>query len=116
MPYLFRKKGVGPLIGTRTWGGLVGTWDTPPFIDGGRMVAPRGGFFDTDGEWAVEAEGIAPDIHVMQDPAEEAKGRDPQLLKAIEEALRLLETEGIELKAEPEAPIRWKRPDYWKKD
>lgn len=115
MPYMFREKGIGPLIGTRTWGGLVGTWDTPPFIDGGRMVAPRGGFFDTEGEWAVEAEGIAPDIHVMQDPAEQAKGNDPQLLKAIEEALRLVEKEGIELKKEPEAPIRWKRPDYFEK-
>ncbi|MFP4489546.1 MAG: PDZ domain-containing protein, partial [Bacteroidales bacterium] len=114
MPYMFREKGIGPLIGTQTWGGLVGTWDTPPFIDGGGMVAPRGGFFDTDGEWAVEAVGIAPDIHVMQDPAEEAKGNDPQLLKAIEETLRLIETEGIELKEEPPAPVRWKRPDYFK--
>ncbi|MCF8222854.1 MAG: PDZ domain-containing protein [Bacteroidales bacterium] len=110
MPYMFREKNIGPLIGTRTWGGLVGTWDTPPFIDGGRMVAPRGGFFDTDGEWAVEAEGVAPDIHVMQDPAAEAKGNDPQLLRAVEEALKLLETEGVELKKEPEPPVRWKRP------
>jgi len=109
LPYMFREKNIGPLIGTRTWGGLVGTWDTPPFIDGGGMVAPRGGFFDTDGEWAVEAEGVAPDIHVMQDPAEEAKGNDPQLLRAVEEALKLLETEEIELKKEPEPPVRWKR-------
>ncbi len=114
MPYMFREKGIGPLIGTQTWGGLVGTWDTPPFIDGGGMVAPRGGFFDTDGKWAVEAVGIAPDIHVMQDPAEEAKGNDPQLLRAVKETLRLIETEGIELKEEPPAPIRWKRPDYFK--
>ncbi|MFO7754641.1 MAG: PDZ domain-containing protein [Bacteroidales bacterium] len=114
MPYMFREKDIGPLIGTQTWGGLVGTWDTPPFIDGGGMVAPRGGFFDTDGEWAVEAVGIAPDIHVMQDPAEEAKGNDPQLLKSIEETLRLIETEGIELKEEPPAPVRWRRPDYFK--
>ena len=114
MPYMFREKGVGPLIGTRTWGGLVGTWDTPPFIDGGRMVAPRGGFFDLDGDWAVEAVGVAPDIHVMQMPAEEAKGKDPQLLKAIEEALRLVEIEGTELKEEPAPPVRWRRPDYFK--
>ena len=113
MPYMFRKKGIGPLIGTRTWGGLVGTWDTPRFIDGGSMVAPRGGFFDTNGEWAVEAVGIEPDIQVLQDPAEEAKGNDPQLLRAIEETLRLVETEGIELKAEPKPPVRWKRPDYF---
>ena len=77
------------------------------------MIAPRGGFFDTNGEWAVEAVGIEPDIQVLQDPAEEAKGNDPQLLRAIEEALRLVETEGIELKAEPKPPVRWKRPDYF---
>lgn len=111
LPYMFHDQKIGPLVGTRTWGGLVGTWDTPPFIDGGRMVAPRGGFFDADGEWAVEGEGIAPDIEVIQDPAELAKGNDPQLERAVEEALRLMATEGIELKPEPAAPIRWKRPN-----
>ncbi|HKK73910.1 MAG TPA: PDZ domain-containing protein [Saprospiraceae bacterium] len=110
LPYMFRDQKIGPLVGTRTWGGLVGTWDTPPFIDGGRMVAPRGGFFDKNGEWAVEGEGIAPDIEVIQDPAELAKGKDPQLEKAVEEALRLLKTEEVELKPEPPAPVRWKRP------
>lgn len=110
LPYMFRDQKIGPLVGTRTWGGLVGTWDTPPFIDGGRMVAPRGGFFDKNGEWAVEGEGIAPDIEVIQEPAELAEGKDPQLEKAVEEALRLLKTEGIELKPEPPAPVRWKRP------
>jgi tricorn protease len=110
LPYMFKDQKIGPLVGTRTWGGLVGTWDTPPFIDGGRMVAPRGGFFDKNGEWAVEGEGIAPDIEVIQEPAELAKGHDPQLEKAVEEALRLLKTEGIELKPEPPAPVRWKRP------
>lgn len=110
MPYLFRRQGVGPLIGTRTWGGLVGTWDTPPFVDGGRMVAPRGGFFDVDGEWAVEAEGVPPDIEVRQTPAAVIAGRDPQLERAVQEALRLLETQAVELKPEPAPPVRWRRP------
>ncbi len=110
LPYMFRKMDIGPLIGTRTWGGLVGTWDTPLFIDGGRMVAPRGGFFNTDGEWAVEGEGVAPDIEVFQHPAEVLKGNDPQLEAAVREALRLLELNPVELKPEPEAPIRWRRP------
>lgn len=110
LPYMFRKLGIGPIVGKLTWGGLVGTWDTPPFIDGGRMVAPRGGFFDTDGEWAVEGDGVAPDIEVLYEPAMLIKGRDPQLERAVAEALRLLETEGIELKKEPKAPIRYKRP------
>jgi tricorn protease len=110
MPYLFRFRGVGPLVGTRTWGGLVGTWDTPPLIDGGRFVAPRGGFIDVDGQWAVEAEGVAPDIEVHFEPRAHVRGEDPQLEAAVEEALRLLETESVELKQEPPPPIRWRRP------
>jgi len=110
MPYLFRDYKVGPLVGTRTWGGLVGTWDTPPFVDGGRMVAPRGGFYDVDGKWSVENEGVAPDVEVQQDPAAVIKGTDPQLERAIAEALKLMPTQVIELKPEPASPIRYKRP------
>ena len=116
LPYMFRAKGVGPLVGTRTWGGLVGTWDTPRFIDGGRMVAPRGGFFDLDGKWAVEGEGIAPDIEVIMDPKSVLSGKDPQLEKAVEEALRLIRENPFEMKPEPAAPIRWKRPAGWEND
>lgn len=111
MPYMFRERNIGPLVGTRTWGGLVGTWDTPPYLDGGSMVAPRGGFIDADGNWAVEATGVAPDIEVFQNPADVIRGRDPQLERAVQEALRLLETHEVTLKPEPPAPIRWKRPD-----
>ncbi|WP_445386173.1 S41 family peptidase [Robiginitalea sp. IMCC44478] len=111
LPYMFHAKELGPLIGTRTWGGLVGTWDTPRFIDGGRMVAPRGGFFDLNGEWAVEGEGVSPDIEVIQDPAAVSEGKDPQLEKAIEVALDLLKKGEITLPKEPAAPVRWKRPD-----
>ena len=110
LPYMFHKMKIGPLVGTRTWGGLVGTWDTPPFIDGGRMVAPRGGFFNTDGEWDVEGKGIAPDVEVFMDPKAVIQGRDPQLEKAVEETLKLLPTKGIELKKEPAPPVRYKRP------
>jgi len=111
MPYLFRFRGVGPLVGTRTWGGLVGTWDTPPLIDGGGFVAPRGGFFDVDGHWAVEADGVAPDIEVHFEPGAHVRGEDPQLEAAVQEALRLLQTEKVELKPEPPAPVRWRRPN-----
>ena len=110
LPYLFRFRGVGPLVGTRTWGGLVGTWDTPPLIDGGGFVAPRGGFFDVNGEWAVEAEGVAPDIEVRNDPAPVIAGGDPQLEAAVREALRLLETEKVTFREEPASPVRWRRP------
>ena len=116
LPYMFKMKNIGPLIGTRTWGGLVGTWDTPRFIDGGRMVAPRGGFYDVNGEWAVEGEGIAPDIEVIQEPKQTAQGNDPQLERAVREALERLKTEEFQLKPEPAPPIRWKRPKGYKND
>ncbi len=116
LPYMFKEKNMGPLVGTKTWGGLVGTWDTPRFIDGGRMVAPRGGFYDVNGEWAVEGEGIAPDIEVHQDPKQVLEGKDPQLEKAVVEALRLLKGNEFQLKPEPKAPVRSKRPKNYKND
>jgi len=63
-----------------------------------------------NGEWAVEAEGVAPDIEVYNDPKSVIEGGDPQLEAAVQEALRLLQTEGVELKPEPPAPIRYRRP------
>ncbi len=116
LPYMFHAKEIGPLVGTRTWGGLVGTWDTPRFIDGGRMVAPRGGFYDVDGNWAVEGDGVSPDIEVIQDPKSVLEGKDPQLEKGIEEAMRLLQTQEFQFKKEPAAPLRWKRPVGYNKE
>lgn len=110
LPFMFKQMEIGPLIGTKTWGGLVGTWDTPRFIDNGRMVAPRGGFYNVDGEWDVEAVGVAPDIEVKQVPKLVIGGGDPQLEAAVKEALKLLQTQSVTLKPEPAAPIRWKRP------
>jgi len=110
LPYLFHQMEIGPLVGVKTWGGLVGTWDTPPFIDGGRMVAPRGGFYDLNGEWAVEGVGISPDIPVEQTPKDVIAGKDPQLERAVKEALDRMATEGVELKPEPAPPIRYFRP------
>ena len=110
MPYMFSKRKIGPLIGTRTWGGLVGIWDVPPLLDGGRITAPRGGFYSTEGEWRVENEGVAPDIMVEQDPALVQKGKDPQLERAVEEALRLLETQEVKLLPQPADPVRSLRP------
>ncbi len=66
------------------------TADTPAFVDGGSMIAPRGGFFARDGKWAVENEGTAPDIDVENWPKDVIAGHDPQLERAVEEALRLL--------------------------
>ncbi len=74
------------------------------------MVAPRGGFYDVNGEWAVEGMGISPDILVEQTPKDVIEGRDPQLERAVKEALDRIPTESIELKPEPKAPIRYFRP------
>jgi tricorn protease len=96
MPYMFKRRKIGPLIGKRTWGGLVHTADTPPFIDGGSMIAPRGGFFTRDGKWAVENEGVGPDIDVENWPKDVIAGRDPQLERAVQEAMRLLKERPVE--------------------
>ena len=90
MPYMFKLRKIGPLVGKRTWGGLVHTADTPTFVDGGSMIAPRGGFFTKDGKWAVENEGVAPDVEVENWPKDVIAGKDPQLERAVQEALRLL--------------------------
>ena len=91
LPYMFRALEIGPLVGTRTWGGLVGIWDVPPLLDGGRITAPRGGFFDLNGEWAVENVGVAPDIEVEQTARQVIEGHDPQLEKAIEVVMEALQ-------------------------
>ena len=106
LPYSFKKKKIGPLVGTRTWGGLVGWGGAPPLVDGGYMGAPRWGFFNTDGEWDVENIGVSPDVLVEQVPKLVIDGHDPQLEKAVEVAMGLLETEGVELKPQPPDPVR----------
>ncbi len=110
LPYMFRLKKIGPLIGTRTWGGLVGIGDVPPLLDGGLITAPRWGFFDLDGRWSVENEGVAPDIEVEMIPSLVLAGHDPQLERAVQECLRLLKRNAVELLSEPEPPVRARRP------
>jgi tricorn protease len=111
MPYMFRRRRIGPLIGKRTWGGLVHTADTPPFIDGGSMIAPRGGFFTREGKWAVENEGVAPDVDIENWPRDVIAGRDPQLERAVQEAMRMLKERPVDRSAkEPPPPVWGKRP------
>ena len=95
---------VGPLVGTRTWGGLVGTLGVPPTIDGGGITAPTLAFYDLSGKWAVENEGVAPDIQVEYTAADVIKGLDPQLERAVQEGLRLLEQNPVRRVPRP-API-----------
>jgi tricorn protease len=108
LPYYFRKRGIGPLVGTTTWGGLVGVYDYPVLIDGGYVTAPRVAFYNVHGEWEVENEGVEPDIEVLQLPAKMKDGGDPQLERAIEEALRMLEANPPLQVDTPEYPVRVK--------
>jgi len=83
LPWMFRKFKLGPLVGKRTWGGLVGTLGFPVLMDGGSVSAPNLAIWTEDG-WVVENVGVPPDIEVEQNPAELIAGRDPQLEKAIQ--------------------------------
>jgi tricorn protease len=104
LPWMFRKLGTGPLIGTRTWGGLIGIGGYPNLIDGGSVTAPRWGLFNPEtGEFDVENKGVKPDIEVELDPALWRKGHDRQLEKGVAVALQ-------DLKDHPVPPI--KRPKY----
>ena len=111
LPYMFRMKKIGPLVGTRTWGGLVGIWDVPALLDGGYITAPRGGFYNVDGEWDVENKGVPPDYKVEQEPKLVNAGHDPQLEKAVEVALELLKEQEVKLLSQPADPVRVKRPE-----
>ncbi len=91
MPYMFRYLGAGPLIGTRTWGGLIGGGPVAPLIDGGFLNIPVFRFLDPHGGWSVENEGVAPDIEVEQTPKEVIAGHDPQLERTIAEIEKALE-------------------------
>ncbi|MDZ4793634.1 MAG: PDZ domain-containing protein [Bacteroidota bacterium] len=107
LPWMFRKFNVGTLVGKRTWGGLVGILGFPEFIDGGSVTAPNVAIWTKDG-FIVENEGVAPDIEVEQWPADIIKGRDPQLEKAIEIALKELEKNPSTEPVRPPYPKRTK--------
>jgi tricorn protease len=103
MPWYFRKAGLGPLIGMKTWGGLVGIGGYPTLMDGGRVTAPRWAFYGLKGEWEVENHGITPDVEVDQDPKLVRSGHDPQLERAVAVEMELL-------KKNP--PVKYERPAY----
>ncbi|MCX6545716.1 MAG: PDZ domain-containing protein [Acidobacteria bacterium] len=107
MPYMFRYRKIGLLVGKRTWGGLVHTADTPGFIDGGSMIAPRGGFFSRDNKWAVENEGVGPDVDVENWPKDVIAGHDPQLERAVQEGLRMLKAKPVDRATKEPPPPTW---------
>jgi len=107
MPYMFKYRKIGLLVGKRTWGGLVHTADTPAFIDGGSMIAPRGGFFARDGKWAVENEGTSPDVDVENWPKDVIAGHDLQLERAVQEGMRMLKEHPVNRMTKEPAPPTW---------
>ena len=111
MPWMFRKLGTGPLIGTRTWGGLIGIGGYPPLMDGGMVTAPRWALYNPDtGEFDVENKGVSPDIEVDLDPALCRQGHDPQLEKGVSVALQALNDHPVPLIKRPKYPVyNWQK-------
>jgi tricorn protease len=106
-PYFFREMGIGKLIGTRTWGGLVGMSSNAGLVDGGYIAVPRFGIFDKDG-WIIEGVGVSPDIEVVDRPEQLAAGKDPGVEKAVEVLLKELNEKPIIKVTEPHSPDRSK--------
>lgn len=109
LPWMFRQYKLGPLVGKRTWGGLVGILGFPVLMDGGGVTAPNLGFWTKEEGFGVENVGVPPDIDVDQWPKDVAAGRDPQLEKAIETALKELDKNPPEKYKRPAFPVRVKK-------
>jgi tricorn protease len=105
-PFLFKENHLGPVIGMRTWGGLIGITGTPELVDGGSVTVPTFGIYSKKGEWIIENYGVDPDIEVIDDPAAMAKGGDPQLERAVAEVLKSLEKNPPPAVKKPEYPNR----------
>jgi len=105
LPWMFRKFGLGPLIGKRTWGGLVGVLGFPTLMDGGSITAPNLAIWTEDG-WIVENEGVPPDVEVEITPADYKAGRDAQLEKAIQMVTDLLQKNPPKKLQRPPYPVR----------
>jgi tricorn protease len=107
-PAMFREAKLGPLVGRRSWGGVVGITNRGTLIDGGIVNVPEFGFATAKGAWTIEGYGVDPDIDVENDPKSVIAGKDPQLERAVAEVLKALETR-TPLPARPAAPIRTER-------
>jgi tricorn protease len=103
-PAMFREAGLGPLIGKRSWGGVVGITNRGTLIDGGAVNVPEFGFANPKGEWIIEGYGVDPDIEVENDPKSVISGHDPQLERAVDEVIKQLKTKGYRLPPRPAAP------------
>ncbi len=104
LPFEFRAREMGPVIGTRTWGGLVGVSQWIQMVDGGVISAPDYRIYDREGNWIIENEGVTPDIRVENHPSEMAKGHDAQLMKAVEVLMEKIRTEPVTWPEHPPYP------------
>ncbi|HEY7786856.1 MAG TPA: S41 family peptidase [Pyrinomonadaceae bacterium] len=109
-PAMFREAGLGPLIGKRSWGGVVGISNRGQLIDGGGISVPESGFASTKGEFIIEGYGVDPDIEVDNDPKSEIEGRDPQLERAITEIMSRLKAP-VRLPDKPAGPVKTIKQD-----
>jgi tricorn protease len=107
-PHYFRAAGLGPLIGKRTWGGVVGISGLGPLIDGGNAFVPLNGTNDANGNWVIEGEGVSPDIEVENDPRSVIAGGDPQLERGIAEVMKAIEAQPMKLPTRPPDPVKTK--------
>ena len=107
-PHYFREAGLGPLIGKRTWGGVVGISGLGPLIDGGNASVPLNGTNDANGKWVIEGEGVSPDIEVENDPRSVIAGGDPQLERGIAEVMKAIEAKPLKLPTRPPDPVKTK--------
>ena len=107
-PWMFQAAKLGPVIGKRSWGGVVGITDHGPLIDGGSVNVPEFGHADAGGQWAVEGHGVDPDIVVENDPRSTLAGRDPQLERAVQEVQKALLARKPALPPRPPAPVKTK--------
>lgn len=107
-PWMFRNAKLGPLVGKRSWGGVVGITNRGPLIDGGGVSVPEFGHAAADGSWAVEGYGVDPDIVVENDPKSIIEGRDPQLERAVEEVMKKLGPANSGLPPRPAPPVKTK--------
>lgn len=105
-PHRFRKAGLGPLIGKRSWGGVVGISSRGPLLDGGSVSVPLQATNDTDGSYIIEGTGVKPDIVVENNPQAVIEGRDPQLERGLQEVLRMMEENPMKLPDRPADPVK----------
>lgn len=104
--YVFRAAGLGPLVGKRSWGGVVGIYGRAPLIDGGSVSVPEAGSADSQGRWVIEGHGVDPDVVVENEPKQILAGRDQQLEKGLELVLEKIAKEPKTLPGRPEPPIK----------